>query len=375
MSLNSAVLENEEKAIFKLRELYTSYGFSKYKMSKFEEYDFYVRNKDFLVSDNIITFTDSDGKLMALKPDVTLSIIKSSKDIRDYVQKVYYNENVYRATGDTGQVKEIMQVGLECIGDIDDYCVTETVLLAAKSLKRIDSDYVLDISHMGIIAEALDYTGLSDNGRSGVINAFGEKNLQAIADICRQEETPHDKIELLLGISGLSGIPSEVLPKLKGLSVSDGFMKAVMQLEKISQILKANGCEERSRIDFSVANNMKYYSGVAFKGFINGIPGGVLSGGQYDKLMKKLGRTSGAIGFAVYLDMLNRMEEAAPEFDVDTVLLYDENADVSEVGTAVKTLADEGKSVTAQRSVPKKVRYRQLARLEKGRVITLEINA
>lgn len=375
MSLNSAVLENEEKAIFKLRELYTSYGFSKYKMSKFEEYDFYVRNKDFLVSDNIITFTDSDGKLMALKPDVTLSIIKSSKDIRDYVQKVYYNENVYRATGDTGQVKEIMQVGLECIGDIDDYCVTETVLLAAKSLKRIDSDYVLDISHMGIIAEALDYTDLSDNGRSGVINAFGEKNLQTIADICRKEETPDDKIELLLGLSGLSGIPSEVLPKLKGLSISDGFMRAVMQLEKISQILKANGCEERSRIDFSVANNMKYYSGVAFKGFINGIPGGVLSGGQYDKLMKKLGRSSGAIGFAVYLDMLNRMNEAAPEFDVDTVLLYDEKADVSEVGTAVKMLADEGKSVTAQRSVPKKVRYRQLARLEKGQVITLESNA
>lgn len=80
MELKDTVFENDEKAIFKLRSLYKSYGYSKYRMSKFEEYDFYVRNKDFLISDNIITFTDSDGKLMALKPDVTLSIIKNSKD-------------------------------------------------------------------------------------------------------------------------------------------------------------------------------------------------------------------------------------------------------------------------------------------------------
>ena len=86
------VLSREEKAAFTLRSLYAEYGYSQYKMSKFEEYDLYVRNKDFLVSDNIITFTDTDGKLMALKPDVTLSIIKNGKDNPDRLQKVFYNE-------------------------------------------------------------------------------------------------------------------------------------------------------------------------------------------------------------------------------------------------------------------------------------------
>ena len=37
--------------------LYESYGFTQYNMSKFEAYDLYVRNKDFLISDSIITFT------------------------------------------------------------------------------------------------------------------------------------------------------------------------------------------------------------------------------------------------------------------------------------------------------------------------------
>lgn len=375
MDFSDTVFQNEEKAIFNLRKLYMDYGFSKYKMSKFEEYDFYVRNKDFLVSDNIITFTDSDGKLMALKPDVTMSIIKSSKDIKGFVQKVYYNENVYRTSGDTGQVKEIMQVGLECIGDIDDYSIAEVVLLAAKSLACIDEDYVLDISHMGIISESLDCAGLSDEGRALVINAFGEKNVQAIADVCQKEGVEKEKTELLCELSRTSGVPSLIIPRLKELSVSEGFSTAVSQLEDISGILKTNGCEMRTRIDFSVANNMKYYSGVAFKGFINGIPGGVLSGGQYDKLMKKLDRSAGAIGFAVYLDMLHWIEKASAEFDVDVLLIYDQQADVAEIGNAVKELAKDGKAVMAQREVPEKLRYRQLIKLEKGKVNILENNA
>ena len=128
------ILKNDEKAIFTLRSLFKKYGYTQYKMSKFEEYDFYVRNKDFLMSDNIITFTDTNGRLMALKPDVTLSIIKNSTPQKNCVQKVYYNENVYRVSKGTQSFKEIMQVGLECIGDIDSYNIYEVLMLAAQSL-------------------------------------------------------------------------------------------------------------------------------------------------------------------------------------------------------------------------------------------------
>ncbi len=309
MNFQDNIFENDEKAIFKLRSLYKSYGYSKYKMSKFEEYDFYVRNKDFLVSDNIITFTDSDGKLMALKPDVTLSIIKNSKDEAGKVQKVYYNENVYRASGDTSDVKEIMQVGLECIGDVDENCISEVVLLAAKSLECIADDYVLDISHMGVISAVLDFAGVSEKGRFDLLSALGEKNLRAIESICEQEAVAEEKAEILKNLITVYGIPSEVLPKLKGFTVSDGYLAAVNQLEKIAEVIKENGYLDKTRIDFSVANNMNYYSGVAFKGFINGIYGGVLSGGQYNKLMEKMKRRSSAIGFAVYTDMLQWLEE------------------------------------------------------------------
>ena len=77
---NDKILKNNERAIFTLREIYKHYGYLPFKMSKFEEYDLYVRNKDFLIGDSVITFNDTNGKLLALKPDVTLSIIKNSTD-------------------------------------------------------------------------------------------------------------------------------------------------------------------------------------------------------------------------------------------------------------------------------------------------------
>ena len=71
--------------------------------------------------------------------------------------------------------------------------------------------------------------------------------------------------------------------------------------------LKGSGLEDRVQIDLSSVSNTNYYNGILFKGFVEGVPGSVLSGGQYDKLMRKMGKRSKAVGFAVYLDMLERL--------------------------------------------------------------------
>jgi len=107
---DESILKSEEKAVFSLRSLYSKYGYSLFKMSKFEEYDLYSRNKDFLQSDGIITFNDVDGKLLALKPDVTLSIINNSKDTVSGTKKYYYNENVYRISESSHSYSEIIHV-------------------------------------------------------------------------------------------------------------------------------------------------------------------------------------------------------------------------------------------------------------------------
>ncbi len=371
MQVKSAVLKNDEKAIFGLRELYRKYGYSQYKMSKFEPYDLYVRNKDFLVSENIITFTDTSGKLMALKPDVTLSIIKNSDDAPEYVQKVYYNENVYRLDKNSGTYKEIMQLGLECLGKIDTYSISEVLMLAAESLYSISEDFVLDISHMGILSPLLDGLGASHAAKAEILKCISEKNAHGISAVCARENLDGT---LLCALVGTYGAAEEVLPKLDALSTSQN-AAAVEELKSVVSALAKCGFGDKIRIDFSVINDRNYYNGFVFCGFIKGLAAAILSGGQYDTLMHRMGKKAGAIGFALYLDMLEQLPGTEPDFDVDIVLLYDEGADMTALCETVGLLTANGKSVMAQRSVPEKIKYRQLLKLQERGVEIIENHA
>ena len=89
---------------------------------------------------------------MALKPDVTLSLIKNIALGADQTYKVFYNENVYRTSSASNGFKEIVQTGLECIGKVDMMSECEVLMLAIKSLECISNESILDISHMGFLS-------------------------------------------------------------------------------------------------------------------------------------------------------------------------------------------------------------------------------
>ncbi|MCM1544141.1 MAG: ATP phosphoribosyltransferase regulatory subunit [Ruminococcus sp.] len=356
----SSILKNEEKAVFALRSLYRKYGYLPYKMSKFEEYDLYVRNKDFLVSDSVITFNDTNGKLLALKPDVTLSIVKNSFDEPGCKQKLFYNENVYRISGSTHMYKEIMQTGLECIGDVDIYDITEVLLLALESLDAVGDEFVLDVSHMGVISALLDDVSDDDEFKRKITHCIGEKNRHGIMEICAQFGVGNEKAEILAEFVGIYGKPETVIENLKATAAGQKAKAAVDELESIWNVLSETAYKDNVNFDFSIVNDMNYYNGIVFTGFLAGIPESVLSGGQYDKLMKKMGKKSGAIGFAVYLDLLEYLHEDTDEFDVDVLVLYNESTNMAQLFSNVKALTEEGKSVSVQKQIPAKLRYKQV---------------
>lgn len=307
MSFIEDVLDQNEKMIFSLRSLYKKYGYTRYRMGKFEEYDLYSRNKDFLVSDSIITFTDTNGKLMALKPDVTLSIIKNNKDMPDTVQKLYYNESVYRISKGTNTFKEIMQTGLECIGKIDSECIGEVLMLAAESLNTRSPDFVLEVSNLEILSVFVENVTNDISLKKSILKCVSEKNSHGILEICKTNDIPIEKAEPLVKLLSVYGAPNTVFKKLREIIDDEVLLKQLSLFEQALNVFEDTELSKHIRIDFSVVGDIKYYNGVVFKGFIDGVPGSVLSGGQYDKLMKKMGRKSKAIGFAVYLDMLERI--------------------------------------------------------------------
>ena len=298
------VLSNEERTAFALRSLYAQYGYEKYRMSKFEEYDLYVRNKDFLVSDSVITFTDTDGKLLALKPDVTLSIIKNARTQAGQVMKVYYHENVYRVSKGTRSFKELMQAGLECMGDVDGEVLAEVLYLAAQSLETVSENNVLELSELSIVQGVLNAFGVSENGKREIVRCLSEKNAAGVCAAAEQEGLSQEQRETVCKLVSVYGPAEKVYPQLELFRVDEPTGRAIEDFQTLLSALKARGVSEKLTVDFSVLGDMKYYNGVAFKGFVEGIPTGILSGGQYDKLMKQMGKKGKAVGFAVYLDEL-----------------------------------------------------------------------
>ena len=361
--IDEKILKSEEKAVFALRSLYRKHGYLPYKMSKFESYEYYIRNKDFLVSDRIITFTDTNGRLLAMKPDVTLSILKHGEDAPGCKQKVCYNENVYRVDRKTGQFKEIMQAGLECIGDIDLYDIYEAVTLAAQSLALISEDFVLQISHLGILSALLDAMGAGSDFRREAIGFIAGKNAHDLHRLCAQHGIDGGKTALLEQFISVYGERGAVIARLEALCGSKA-PEALQELKDLSALLDASGWADRIIFDFSVVGNMKYYNGIVFKGFLGGLADSVLAGGQYDGLMHRMGRKAGAIGFALYLDLLEQLPMQRAGYDVDVLLLYGEQTPKAAVAAKAAELIAGGQTVSAQKSIPAKLRYRQLVKLE-----------
>ncbi len=356
--MSDIILKKEERIAFALRSLYRKYGYLSYKMSKFEEYDLYVQNKDFLVGDGVIAFNDTNGKLLALKPDVTLSIIKNDMDSVGK-RKVCYNENVYRISAKTKQFKEIMQVGLECIGDVDIYDVFETVYLAAGSLASVSQKFVLDISHLGILSAVLNDIALGEAFNREVMKKIAEKNVHELSSLCEKYNVSAADTARLITVVEAYGDMRVALAKLATVCEKGAAATAYAQLKTLCELLSATEYADNIRVDFSVVNDMNYYDDIVFKGFIDGIGEGVLSGGRYDKLLSKMGRKSGGIGFAVYLDLFESFGEEKQDFDVDVLVLYDEKTVTEKVISTVRATTEIGKTVRAQKSAGT-LRYKEL---------------
>lgn len=363
MQINKEILKTDELAAYNLRSLYRRFGYLQYKMSKFEEYALYIRNKDFLVSEGIISFTDTNGRLLALKPDVTLSIINNSQDVRGQVQKMYYDENVYRISKNSHSYKEIRQNGLECIGDVTLFELCEVVMLAVRSLEIISKDFFFEISHVGIIESVFSEIGLNCSVEKKLFDCINKKSYDEFKRVCRENNISDDaqnKIKVFL--SNFTSF-DEAKKALSTVCTGKESLDKFNEFCAILDFLKEYGIDKNVRVDFSLTNDMSYYSGVAFKGYIKDIPVSVLSGGQYDKLMQNMGRTSSAVGFAVYLDTLERLDFQDKEYDYDVILLY--SGDIAAALKKAEELSCDGKSVRVCVDVPEGVTAKQIINIDK----------
>lgn len=340
-------LKEDEKLLFTLRQLYSDYGYRPFRMSKFETYELYAGNRDFLVSDRIITFNDTNGELLALKPDVTLSIVRSASFRPGCKQKLHYQENVYRPSGSSRHFREIMQCGLECIGDLDCFDEFEVLTLAEKSLGLISAESVLSFSHLGIIKDLASALAAEEAQQNELVQLIAARNLHELEAMFSENRWSVQLFDDIKELLSLACSASELPGRIGSIPwISSGVLR---ELQQIGVLCGEEG--SRARFDFSVSNDLHYYNGLVFQGFVRGISEKLLSGGQYDSLLRRMNRKGSAIGFAVYFSLLEQLRQPENDCDADVLLLYDENTSLSRVREELNSIRTKGRSASAQRSM------------------------
>ena len=157
----------------------------------------------------------------------------------------------------------------------------------------------------------------------------------------------------------LNGSNEEVIKKLSEMGADK---KSLDELEEVVSVLDS----VHLRIDFSVLGGMNYYNGITFRGYVKGVPESVISGGQYDKLMARMGKKAKAIGFAVYMDALEKLLEGRDEYNVDVALVYDEDSSMSEVLRKAEEIRKSGRSVSTMKKIPQKLNSREVVYVKGG---------
>ena len=286
MELSLDLLQPKERASFGLRALYEAAGCRKYHMGQFEEYALYQENQSFLPSRQVITFTDLDGRLLALKPDVTLSIAKSAQPAPGETKRFYYSENVYRPAAESHTFKEIAQMGVEFIGRAGEAETGQAVALAARSLAWLSESmgpaWRLEVGHMGYLSGLMEALAVPALARQEILARLRARNSHGLRAAALAAGLSAEGAEALAALLTFCGPAPAVLPRAEAACRNAAMRAAVAELR--AALAEAG---QDVQIDLSLSGEMEYYNGLVLQGYLQGAARPVLRGGRYDLLARK----------------------------------------------------------------------------------------
>ena len=340
-------MSKKDLVLLNIRKMYDSYGYKKISLPSFEEYDLYNENKDF-IDRNVLTVMSPNGKLLALRPDITLSVAKKvSKDQSLKYSKIYYQENTYNLTKYVGY-EEDEQLGIELIGKESTFLDFEIINLAVKSLDIVNKKSMIVLSHAGFISSIFENFDLEYEIKEQILDCINRKNSHDIQKILKRNEHISENVKkLIYKIPELSGNLENIEKELLKYEINDNTKKILSELKQLNILLMKFYKKSKIIFDFSVVKNLNYYNGIILQGYIEDFPNVILTGGRYDKLFEKFGVDTGAVGFAILTDGLKGYYKDTDKKDFEVLIAYD-NSDFEKLVEIVNDFQKKGLRVRTE---------------------------
>lgn len=309
-----------------LTHLFRSRGYAEIITPEVEFYDSFVTGGCAIPQEAMLKVIDRSGKICVLRPDCTIPIARvAATKLKDspLPQRFYYNQNVYRsASANQGNDGERAQCGIELIGARGVRADLEMICMAVDSLRACGLQrFHIEIGHAGIYRALASEMNMDDETAEKIRALIEGKSFAALKDfLAAYSDRPAcaalNKLAYLFG-----GV--EVLDEAEALG--SGEEGTIAYLRSLYQLLEQAGYGEYVRFDLGLVHQIDYYTGVVFRGYVEGAGTAVLSGGRYDRLLEAFGRPAQAIGFAVDVDAVAACLPEAESPVVDTVIYYELN--------------------------------------------------
>ncbi|MBR2454953.1 MAG: ATP phosphoribosyltransferase regulatory subunit [Clostridia bacterium] len=296
LALESRAIRCAEK---RLSALYKSKGYQKVMTPTIEFFDVFNRESSGYSPENLYSLTDSYGRLLVLRPDSTLPIARlASTRLQNAVLplRIYYNQNVFlRQKNLTGRSDESTQSGIELMGVGGIRADLEVIATAVEAIECCTAaDFKLEIGHAGFFKDLCNNLNVDDETISAIYDCVESRNFVSLNKILDKigENSVTDCIRNLPRYFG--GL--DIIEKAKQIGIGN---ESLEYLKELYVQLEKMGLSDKIIIDLSLVNRTNYYTGIIFKGYLDGSGISVVSGGRYDLLAGEFGKDMPSTGFGI----------------------------------------------------------------------------
>lgn len=345
-------LANESRAIRcaekRLSSVFKSKGYEKVMTPTIEFFDVFNRESSGYNPEDLYSLTDSYGRLLVLRPDSTLPIARLVSTRFQNARlplRLYYNQNVFvRQKNLTGRSDEAVQSGIELMGISGLRADLEVITTAVEAIENCTSaDFKLEIGHAGFFKELCKKLNVTDETISEIYDCVESRNFVSLNNIL-------DKIGKNPITDSIRNLPRffgglEVIEKAKEIGLGNEGENALNYLKELYELLCDAGLSQKIVIDLSLVNRTNYYTGIIFKGYLQGSGISVVSGGRYDCLGAEFGRDMPSTGFGIETGALASVMLARNELDnekMPEIIVFGENKNIVKALEYSKKLRADG---------------------------------
>jgi len=256
-------------------------------------------------------FTDNDGRLLTLRPDVTSSVARMAATLlseRPRPLRFCYAAPVFRQQTQSHAEwrRENTQLGCELIGTGGKPADLEVLRLAAEILSRLnlESRYCITINNVEIFNGVAAQMSLDTPAR---------EQLRRLIDTREADELQRFLTTYGNGETRVFAQPTQLIGKRNVIEAARRAIanqRSVAALDSLDELwteIESLGLEDSFEIDLGDVSSLDYYTGLSLKVFVHGAGASVGRGGRYDGLTGSFGRAEPAVGFVLNLDALTEV--------------------------------------------------------------------